>query len=369
MMPMGFGLMMLATAGFLGPRPTQTAMLSSATTSAGAQGEIAPAATATAAASATTLHLSFDVGEHSYLKLADIEHSANYFSVGVDDEAGDELAGEVQRAAMKLPAHGALQLVRVDAIPSAAVAPVAAEDLPRVLGSWLHRQVRVDESCDARVTGFAVVAQAYAPDLAYEQDSGRLSDDEVARLLFDELGHRVLAATLDGCSGGYAYALPADGGTLETAPVAARPLEDAALAQQARTALSDSAPGRDAQRRWQEAGFEGAWMDQAELAVQVFEHPLSGARWASVHALADVECGGLELNLLGMYEWTRDGAIIVHLERALDDIATPEYFVDSDGDGSFEMLAPSLWGADWLLLDARGERLDSLRIPFHACQC
>ena len=316
----------------------------------------------------------FELDGAPYLHLHDMD--AIYVSAGADDDAGEDMAEAaavadfmdgLQRARAPLPAHAPPVLVRTDGLPVAAVAAVRAEDLPATVAAWQGRAVLVDSACRARVTGFALVARVYSEGLAYDETEQRLGPAAVARAIFDDMGHLVLAARLDGCKGSYAQ--PAEGVIAATPATVldAHPAVPAAV-----RALRRSDPGRAAQRMWREHDYPGNWWQDAELTTQVVQHPRTGETFISVHALADVECGGLEINLWGIYRVTDLDyplALAPLIERKLDNVHALQTFVDIDGDGRFEILASSLWGADTFRLGADGSRQAMLHVPYLDCQC
>jgi hypothetical protein len=208
----------------------------------------------------------------------------------------------------------------------------------------------------------------YSEGLAYDETEQHLSPAAVARMIFDDMGHMVLAATLDGCQGSYAQ--PAERAVASTP---ANVLADHPAVAAAVRALRRSEPARAAQRMWRENDYQGSWWQDAEMTTQVVQHPRTGETFISVHALADTECGGLEINLWGMYRVTADLAHPLALEplteRKLDDVSALQTFVDIDGDGRFEILASSLWGADTLRLSADGSRKAMLHVRYLDCQC
>jgi hypothetical protein len=373
--PMLAGMASLWVGAFLAPAPEQVIIQVSypaaALPGATAQRAAAPTPPAPATPSTPGFALVFDVAGGVYAHLKDMD--AVGLTVGevededegdVDDEdEGDVDDEDARPARAPLPRHAPPAVVRVDGLPVAAVAAVEASDLPADISAWQGREVLVDSTCRAHVTGFALVARVYAEDLAYQEAEQKMSAAELARTIFDDMGHLVLAARLDGCKGSYAQ--PAE------APVAIRArVLDAHPARAAAVArLRQSKVARAAQKTWRENDYEGAWWSEAEVRTQIVQHPRTGEVFVSVHAMADVECGGLEINVWGLYREGADGKLVPLVERTLDNISALETFVDIDGDGRFEILAPSLWGSDTFLLDAGGNRRAMLHVPFYGCEC
>jgi hypothetical protein len=370
-LPMLAGMASLWVGVFLGPGAGQPAPTShlAALPSEVAQRAVAPTPVAEPLepgfalvfdrAGATYVHLqdmdAIDMSEDTEQDLAELE----------DAEEGDDFEEGVRPARAPLPAHAPPVLVRVEGMPAAAVAAVKTVDLPASIAAWQGREVLVDGVCRARVTGIDLVARVYSEDLAYDAEQQQLSDTAVARMIFDDAGHLVLAARLDACQG--TYAQPAD---VTAAAIPARLLDSHPAVPAALRALHHSAPGRVAQRMWRENDYEGTWWQDADVTTHVLQHPRTGEVFLSVHAQVDVECGGLEISLWGMYRVTGDPAGIEPLtERRLDNVRELQTFLDIDGDGRFEMLAASRWGMDTFLLGADGGREAMLHLPYVGCQC
>jgi hypothetical protein len=367
--PMLAGMASLWVGAFLAPVPGQVPeqviiqLQYPAAALPGAVAQRAAAPTPSAQVPAAPLEPGFafvlEAGDRAYMHLRDMD-AVDLAEGVVDDDVDDE---EARPARAPLPRHARPTVVRVDGLPVAAVAAVQASDLPPDISAWQDREVLVDGTCRARVTGFALVARVYAEDLLYQEEEQKMSAAELARTIFDDMGHLVLAATLDGCKGSYGQL--AEGALAIPARVLdAHPATSAAVAK-----LRQSKAARAAQKTWRENDYEGAWWSDAEVRTQILQHPRTEEVFVSVHAMADVECGGLEINLWGLYRVAADGKLVPLAERALDNISALETFIDVDGDGRFEILARSLWGLDTFLLGADGSRRAMLHIPFYGCQC
>ncbi len=362
-LPMIAGMASLWLGVFLGPGPRQMAVQAGpaaqpvALASAVAQRAVPP--TPPPPALEPGFAFAFELDGASYVHLQDMDA----LDLRADTDAGDETDEDVRPARASLPRHGQPALVRMDGLPVAAVAAVEARDLPVAISDWQGREVLVDGACRAHVANFALVARVYDEDLAYDEQERGLSPDELARSIFDDMGHLVLAARLDGCKG--TYAQPAD----RPAATVARALDSHPAATAAVRALRQSKAGRAAQRTWRENDYQGSWWQDAEVTTQVLQHPRTGETFLSVHAMADVECGGLEINLWGMYRVGADGTPEPLVQRELDNVHELETFLDIDDDGRFEILASSLWGIDTFLLDADGSRQAMLHVPYFGCQC
>jgi hypothetical protein len=307
----------------------------------------------------------FELDGASYVLLKDMDALDDVLDLSEDAEALDD-EDDVRPARAPLPGHAPPALVRMDGLPVAAVAAVQAEALSADLASfraWQGREVLVDSACRARVTGFALVARVYAEDLLYEEQEQHLSAAALARAIFDDMGHLVLAARLDGCIGSYAQ--PAE----RPPAIQASELESHPAAAAAAAKLRQSKAGRAAQRTWRENDYERTWWRDAEVITQIVQHPRTRETFLSVHMLSDVECGGLEIHLWGLYRVDSRDQLEPLVQRQLDNIHELETFVDIDGDGRFELLASSLWGMDTFLLVADGSRKAMLHVPFFGCQC
>jgi hypothetical protein len=311
----------------------------------------------------------FELDGASYLHLQDMD--AIDLDEGTGEGDGDDVDEDVRPPRAPLPRHAQPVLVRMDGIPFAAMAAVQAGDLPEAIARWQGREVLVDSACRAHVTGFALVARVYSEDLSYDEQEQGLSPATLARSIFDDVGHLVLAAQLDGCKGSYAQPTdhPAVASDRPALATVARVLDSHPAESAAVLALRKSPAGRAAQRTWRENDYEGAWWQDAEVTTQVLQHPRTGETFVSVHALADVECGGLEINLWGMYRVGADGKLEPLAQRAVDNVHELDTFLDIDGDGRFEILASSLWGMDTFLLRADGSRQAMLHLPYYGCQC
>jgi hypothetical protein len=370
-LPMLAGMASLWVGVFLGPgagQPVPTSHLA-VLPSEVAQRAVAP--TPVAEPLEPGFALVFDRAGATYVHLQDMdaidmsEDTEEDLAELGDAEEGDDFEEDVRPARAPLPPHASPVLVRVEGMPAAAVAAVKTEDLPASIAAWQGREVLVDGVCRARVTGIDLVARVYSEDLAYDAEQQQLSDTAVARMIFDDAGHLVLAARLDACQG--TYAQPAD---VMAAAIPARLLDSHPAVPAALRALQHSAPGRVAQRMWRENDYEGTWWQDADVTTHVLQHPRTGEVFLSVHAQADVECGGLEISLWGMYRVTSGPAGIEPLtERRLDNVRELQTFLDIDGDGRFEMLAASRWGMDTFLLGADGGREAMLHLPYVGCQC
>jgi hypothetical protein len=282
------------------------------------------------------VHLLVKVGGASYMKLAEIAEDAE-----------------------PMPKHGALALQDDDGIQNA-VATVAPADLPTAYRAWLGREVTIDATCKAKVTGFAVIARLTgSPGYAGED-----VDHWTAKTVFAE-GSKIIAAQLDGCSGMLvrdAAISPIVYPTL---------LEDDAsmeLAQQAKAALLATQAAREIQTAWQ-AERTGAWSKGANETFHVVRHPTTGVTWISVNVSADFGCGDPNANLWGLYRVAPDGSLVESRVRALENGTTVEALVDLDADGELELIGRTWLDFERTVTSASGEPLQELALPFFGCAC
>lgn len=295
------------------------------------------AAAASPEVPATELLFVFHVGGETYVRLGDVE-------------AGPD-------GTQALPRHRPPQLVDDDT-GTAAVARVAPADLPAEYLGYRGKPLRVDASCVANVTGFAIVSRLVG-DPAYAGEPG---EQWTARGLM-RAGATMLAARIDGCADGV-YARDAAAPEI----VALAEVEDAELEDAARAQLIASEHGRTTQERWREAGGEGTWHEHVELPATVYRHPITEAVWVVVHASHFEGCGGPTANLTGVFREAADGSL-EEIRIGEDGPSPITNVVDVDGDGTPELIGLDWLGLEPILATARGEELDRLPRPFFGCPC
>jgi hypothetical protein len=300
----------------------------------------AVAASEAAAPLADEIKLVFRAAGASYVRLADIER----------DAAG----------ALAWPRHGAPRLVQEDGAVLA-VASVLGADVPALHRAWAGREVVVDGTCRATVTGFAVVSR-----LAGDPSYAGIEKDEWDVAAVMQAGAQVLAARIDRCSGTFAR-------DAALAPVVIpEPLRNERLAAAGRSALLASAVAAETQRSWEEQGLPeaaGSWSESAELSTHVLRHPRTGAVLVAVHALRDVGCGGVDINVWGLYRAAADGTLTPVHEARLERLRSIERIIDVEGDGALELIGRSWDGGDVVLTAADGSELDHLDMQFYGCSC
>jgi len=241
------------------------------------------------------------------------------------------------------------------------IAEVAGADMPVIHRGWAGRQVIVDGTCKATITGFAAVSRLYG-DPAY---AGIEKDQwDVASVMAS--GSQVLAARLDGCSGSFARdAALAPAVTLES-------IHDERLAAAGRRALIASAATAEAKRSWDErkpTDAAGPWWQHAEFSTSVLRHPRTGATFVGVHAHAEFYCGGPDINAWGLYRVAADGTLAPVHEKRLELLHSIERVIDVEGDGELELIGHTWLGDSLVLAAADGKLIDSLDMPFYGCPC
>jgi hypothetical protein len=284
----------------------------------------------------------FTAGKATYMKLADLK--------APEDEGHGGLA---------VPRHGKLRRATDDYV-EAAIATVARRDVPAEYAVWNDRKVKVDNTCEAKVTGFAIVSRLVgSPEYA--------GVDAWTPATVMDAGHAVLAARLDGCTGTFAR-----DATLPDVVVPIR-LHDAALENAARKALIASPAGRRTQREWNDqltalGDKAGPWHAGGAITAEVLRHPQTGVTFVSVHGHVSGGCGAPHANVWGLFRVTGDTLVPVQL-RPLGDVETIDQLIDIDGDGELELLGKPWLGKDKLLTHANGDAIDQLSVPFHGCPC
>lgn len=289
---------------------------------------------------ADEIQLLFRAGDATYMRLADLERDAD--------------------GARMWPPHAAPRLLNEDGV-HVVLADVRDADVPAFHRAWAGKQVVVDGTCRATVTGFAVASRlAGSPVYAgIEKD-----DWDVASV--SHSGTAVLAARLDGCSGTYARdaALPP--------VVVLEPVQDERLASVARSALIASAAGAATERRWTQAADQapaGTWWDHAQFTTKIVRHPRTGAKLVAVHGYIEYACGGPEVNVWGLYRAAADGTLSPVRETQLEALHSIEQIIDIEGDGEIELIGRPWLGLDIVLADAGGAVLDRLGMQFYGCPC
>jgi hypothetical protein len=287
---------------------------------------------------ASELGLMLDVGKVSYVKLVDL---------------GDGLRAE------PMPKHGKARLVANEG-SGAVIEAVADRDVPIAYRGWKDRKVIVDGTCEATVTGFAVVARvAGSPGFAGDDHAETWNVKDVL-----EYGNPVLAAQLDKCTGLYARdaALPP--------VIVPDEIVDEGLAKAARAMLIASPASKAQQKRWTESeGRDGKWYDQAPLETKVLRHPITGVTWVSVYGSLSEGCGGADANVWGLFRVSADRTLVPVEMRDLGELHSINRLIDVDGDGELELVGRPWLPLDLVLTSHDGRELDRVSERFYGCPC
>ncbi|CAN5795269.1 hypothetical protein BH11MYX2_BH11MYX2_10350 [soil metagenome] len=272
-----------------------------------------------------------------------------------------------------LPTHAAPTLMhsKEDYIYTA-TANVASAEVPQYT-PWLMRDVMVDGSCTARVTGFAI-ATRLSGDIGYADSQGAEHDESdsewTAHSVF-RLGAPMLVAELDGCPGGKIFARGSD---LKD-PIAMKIVQDKKLAAAAKRALIRSPQSVQAQKEWDDPEWAPTELPKKWYAdpsttwtTQILVHPVTGAKFVSVHASQPFTCGTPFANVWGLYRVGDNNALVPVANASLGDIADIEQLVDLDGDGELEVIGVPFLGGR-IVNDIHGATLQKLDEQFYGCPC
>jgi hypothetical protein len=286
----------------------------------------------------------FAAGDATYVKLADLEGDAEW-----------------RRGSIDGPRHGKVVYTHGDDGVEAAIARVAARNVPAAYAAWNGKKLKVDNTCEATIVGFAVVSRLVG-------DAGYASRDAWDAEGVMENGQRMLAAELDGCSGTFARSASLPDVAILTKQ------HDAVLEQAAIEAVIASAPARETERAWREESLPSArtlvpaWRAPGTVTAEVLRHPGTGEIFVSAHAHISGGCGDPEANVWGLFRVV-DGRLVTVQLRQLGEIQTIDMLLDVDGDGEPELLGKPWLGNAELLTRASGDDVDQLRMPFHGCPC
>jgi hypothetical protein len=283
------------------------------------------------------LAMVFEVDGQMYMKLADLDRA---------------------------PRHGDPRLVVSDDWVTAAIASIAADELPLTHRAWQGKPVLVDGTCRATVQEFAVIAR-----LVGSPDYAGLSGDEWTAKTVMKSGDRVLAARLDGCRRG-TYARDA-----VLSPVVVPELvHDEPLARAAKRAMLASPEALAAQAEWtanRPDGQPADWSkaDGAVIKSQVVRHPTTGTLWVSVQGRYDGGCGLPDLKVWKLYRADADGKLTA-VPTVLDDQSTAiEQLIDVEGDGELEVITTAWGGLGRIVNRANGQSLARDHWQFFGCSC
>lgn len=264
---------------------------------------------------------------------------------------------EVELDAIDEPKHRAPRMLDGEPVVTA-IADVAAKDLPEYARAWQRRKVIVDGTCEARVTGFALIARLEGN----ASDAGDGLTRWTAKTVM-EYGNASLYARLDGCAGTFARdaARPAIALLDETS--AADDVTERALE---RFVASDAVV--TAQDAWREVGNDGNWYEapDALLTTSVLKHPRTGVVWIVIHAYEYNGCGHAGGNAVGMFRVAADGSLVTAVLRGAS-MASIERVIDLDNDGEPELVtsSESLPGIE----RANGDLVCELGVVSYGCGC
>ncbi|HEY5928012.1 MAG TPA: hypothetical protein VIV11_40275 [Kofleriaceae bacterium] len=276
--------------------------------------------------------LVFSAGGATYMKLADV-------------------------TAETMPKHHAAKLISADGIETA-IARVDESYVANANRAWTR--VKVDNTCDASVTGFYIVSRLTG-DTGYSgvEDESWTASNVLAH------GSAVLAAKLDGCSGTFARDA--------TLPPVIIPEKrtNRELVAKARQAVIASTPARETQTDYFEYDQNQNWWESehAEFTAQVVKHPTTGVTWVSMHAHMDHGCGDPEVNVWGLFRLEDDGTLAAVQLRKLGDLWSIDQLVDLDNDGELEVIGKPWLGLDTVVVRGSGEELERLSLAFFGCPC
>ena len=273
--------------------------------------------------------------------------------IGIVIDAGGESYVAFDELLVDVPIHRPPRLVEVG-FAAVAVAKVAAKDVPSHVRA-LRDGVTVDGHCDARVTGFALVARVRG----HARDALDDGEEWTAQNVMEH--GPVLAARITGCTGTYARRT-----TLPAIDVFT-PSSDV-LVDTARETFVNSQPMLDAQEQWKDAGNDGEWFESegAHFAVSAFQHPRTRVTWIVAHAYVFDDCGQPGGNVIGIYRVEQDRTLTqVQLRRG--HIARVDQVIDTDRDGEPELVNSSETGAS--IERADGARVVSLHASEYGCGC
>lgn len=261
-------------------------------------------------------------------------------------------------SASDMTAHG--RPVVVD--DSTAIARVKASRLPATTRAWRGKDVLVDGTCRDKLEKFAYIARVDGTP-EYASDGG--GDAHWTAKTIAAHGNVVLAARLSHCKG--TFAQPADAAT---AVVFERVTGAAASAPAAKAhdVLMASSFATKAAEDWK--SVSSPWTKDVRFDVIVARDPRRGTTWVSAHAHTDgVSCGYPSASFWGLFRVRADGSLEQVALRALDNLGQIDALVDLDGDGTPDVLGSSLLPTGPVALDADGDTISELAVPFFGCPC
>jgi len=234
-----------------------------------------------------------------------------------------------------------------------AVASVRDRDVPADVRAWRGREVLVDGTCRAKVTGFAVVSRLDG----YPEYAGvkRWTGASVG-----QHGSHALVGRLSGCFGTWARAA-------ELSPVraAAKLPADPQLDVRARSDLFATAFANDLQTQWKKASVPGDWRLEVPIATRIVRAS-DGLRYVLLHARNIATCGDFGVDVLAVYRENSDRTLQrVSLHNA--DLNELDGVLEIDG----YLYATGTAGlTDYRVIeDLDGDNQVTDYIPFVGCPC
>lgn len=282
-----------------------------------------------------------------------------------DREAGNLyflVSGGLELAGVPAPkGRGDVQLIRPSTGQAVweARAPLDEQTLDPDVRRLKGMLVRVDNQCEAKITGFELTSRV-TPHFgqtnqwtcfASPPDCTPTPDPEIAAQVFD-MGKQAVVALLDGCHEGRVARLSSAPRLIESTSPGNRGLESVA-----REAF--------AQLREVNTGDEPGWW-KAHLAVTSFVHPTSHQELVVASSSNRQGCNGARAFL---QVWTVVDGKLSPLSSSFRD-ATARRAFDADADGSLELLLESNEpdGTEWILWDPETGR-DRLTQSFSYRDC
>lgn len=268
--------------------------------------------------------------------------------------------------------HRATRLVGPDADnPFATIAVLAQGDQPTALRAWFNTDVIVDGTCKDTVRDFALISQL-SGDPVYADEPGDETNGGRGRWTVKSIaehGTTVVAAKLSHCTeGSYARAAAAE----PAVPFVA--VDDAGLGKRAERHLLASEIAKQA-RAELKAQYDDVVTDPAmsfdkvtQLSTIVTSDPRTGTKWVSVHAHAEMSCGGPQVNIWGLYRMD-DSELVAVREQAGGELDSINALVDLDGDGIPEILGRGWINPTQAFYSQDLEPIVSFEVPFFGCPC
>jgi hypothetical protein len=250
--------------------------------------------------------------------------------------------------------------------PSATVAKV--KHLPASLRAWRGQAVIVDANCTDTLRDFAVIHQI-SGDASYASNDENPATAKWSADAIDSRSVGVVAAKLDHCNGTYAraasaprivaYTVVAPDGDADVARASADLMQSETAHEAKQELLTQMANDRDVSTMFEKV---------TELTSTAAIDPRTHTKWIAVHAHADFECGGPQVNFYGLYRVEGDHVIAVK-QAKLESLSQITSLLDIDGDG-----IPEILGGGWIsptnaIYDLEEHAIATYDVPFFGCPC